>query len=60
LTKVFCKEESEMNESDQLIEEPRLFDRLCSTLYLSIGFDQVKKNQGKPGIDGVSIADFET
>ena len=48
-----------MNESDRLIEEPRLFDSLCSTLYLSIGFDQVKKNQGKPGIDGVSIADFE-
>lgn len=49
-----------MNESDRLIEEPRLFDQLCSTLYLSIGFEQVKKNKGKPGIDGVSIADFET
>ena len=49
-----------MNENDLLIEEPRLFDRLCSTLYLSSGFDQVKKNKGKPGIDGVSIADFET
>jgi len=49
-----------MNESDQLIEEPRLFDQLCSTWYLSIGFELVKKNKGKPGIDGVSIADFET
>ncbi len=49
-----------MNESDQLIEEPSLFDRLCSTLYLGVGFEQVKKNKGKPGIDGVSIADFET
>ncbi|MEN8133178.1 MAG: group II intron reverse transcriptase/maturase, partial [Pseudomonadota bacterium] len=49
-----------MNESDRLIEEPTLFDSLCSTLYLSIGFEQVKKNRGKPGIDGVSIADFET
>ena len=48
-----------MNESDPLIEEPRLFDSLCSTLYLSIGFDQVKRNKGKPGIDGVSITDFE-
>ena len=48
-----------MNESDQLIEEPRLFDQLCSTFYLSVGFELVKKNKGKPGIDGVSIADFE-
>jgi len=48
-----------MNESDLLKEEPRLFEQLFSTLYLSIGFEQVKKNKGKPGIDGVSIADFE-
>jgi RNA-directed DNA polymerase len=48
-----------MNESDQLIEEPRLFDQLCSTLYLNVGFEQVKKNKGKPGIDGITIADFE-
>jgi group II intron reverse transcriptase/maturase len=48
-----------MNESDLLIEEPRLFDPLCSTLYLSVAFKQVKKNKGKPGIDGLTIADFE-
>jgi len=48
-----------MNESDLLIEEPRLFDQLCSTLYLGVAFKQVKKNKGKPGIDGVTIADFE-
>jgi len=43
----------------QLIEEPRLFKNLCSTFYLGIGFILVKRNRGKPGIDGVSIADFE-
>jgi group II intron reverse transcriptase/maturase len=43
----------------QLIEEPRLFENLCSTLYLGIGFILVKRNRGKPGIDGVCIADFE-
>lgn len=48
-----------MNESDRCIEEPRLFDQLCSTLYLRVGFEQVKKNKGKPGIDGKSIEDFE-
>jgi group II intron reverse transcriptase/maturase len=53
------RKESEMNEHDRLIEKPSLFDRLCSTVYLSDGFEQVKKNKGSPGIDGVTIADFE-
>jgi RNA-directed DNA polymerase len=48
-----------MSELDRWIEEPRLFEQLCSTLYLSIGYEQVKKNKGSPGIDGVTIADFE-
>ena len=48
-----------MNEHDRLIEKPSLFDHLSSTLYLSDGFEQVKKNKGSPGIDGVTIADFE-
>ena len=43
----------------QLIEEPRLFENLCSTFYLGIGFILVKRNRGKLGIDGVRIADFE-
>jgi retron-type reverse transcriptase len=54
-----CKRKSKMNQSDLFEEEPRLFENLCSTLYLSVGFEQVKKNKGKPGIDGVSITDFE-
>ena len=43
----------------QSIEEPRLFDHLCSTLYLGVGFELVKRNRGAAGIDGVSIQDFE-
>ena len=43
----------------QLIEEPRLFENLCSTFYLGVGFELVRRNQGAPGIDGVSIQDFE-
>ena len=54
------EKKSEMNENDLLKEEPSLFDQLCSTLYLGVAFKQVKKNKGKPGIDGVTIADFET
>jgi group II intron reverse transcriptase/maturase len=41
------------------IEEPRLFESLCSTLYLGVGFELVKRNRGTAGIDGVSIQDFE-
>jgi group II intron reverse transcriptase/maturase len=43
----------------QLIEEPRLFENLCATLYLGVGFELVRRNRGAPGIDGVSIQDFE-
>lgn len=51
--------ESEMNRHDLDIEEPRLFEELCSMTYLSVAFTFVKRNKGKPGIDGVSIQDFE-
>ena len=50
---------SKVNDMSLLIEEPRLFDNLCSTLYLGVGFELVKKNKGAAGIDGVSITDFE-
>jgi len=54
-----CCNVSKVNDMSLLIEEPRLFDNLCSTLYLGVGFELVKKNKGAAGIDGVSIIDFE-
>ena len=48
-----------MNDMSQHIENKRLFEDLCYASYLRIGFEQVKENKGKPGIDGVSIQDFE-
>jgi RNA-directed DNA polymerase len=48
-----------MNDMSPLIEEERLFEDLCFASYLRIGFEQVKENKGKPGIDGVNIQDFE-
>lgn len=54
-----CCNKSEVNAMSLLSEEPRLFDNLCSMLYLSVGFESVKKNKGAPGIDGVGIEDFE-
>ena len=48
-----------MNEIDLLFKNESLFDILRSSESLITGFKQVKKNRGKPGIDGVSIEDFE-
>jgi len=48
-----------MNDMSPLNEEERLFEDLCYASYLRIGFEQVKENKGKAGIDGVSVQDFE-
>jgi len=52
--------ESEMRRRDLFIEEPRLFEALCSIERLEAGFRRVKKNKGSPGVDGITIADFES
>jgi RNA-directed DNA polymerase len=51
--------ESEANGMSQLIEEPRLFENLCSTVYLGVGVEWVKRNKGSVGIDGVGIQALE-
>lgn len=40
-------------------EIPSLFELLCTTTTLSKAFKEVKKNKGAPGIDGVTVEDFE-
>ena len=54
-----CKEMSEMSGRDLLTDERRLFEDLCAGAYLAAGFRNVRKNKGAPGIDGVTIAEFE-
>lgn len=49
-----------MNERDLLTDESRLFEDLCTTAWLDAGFRRVKKNKGSPGVDGVSVEQFET
>ena len=44
----------------QLIDEARLFETLCSVQTLRWGFEHVKRNDGAPGIDGVTLAAFAT
>ena len=49
-----------MSERDLLTDECRLFEDLCARDYLAAGFRSVRKNKGAPGIDGVTIAEFES
>ena len=42
-----------------LIDDKRLFDDLCHAQALQQGFRAVRRNKGAPGIDGVTVADFE-
>ena len=48
-----------MSGRDLLTDERRLFEDLCAGAYLAAGFRNVRKNKGAPGIDGVTIAEFE-
>jgi len=43
-----------------LTDERRLFEELCTAHWLKAGLRCVRKNKGAPGIDGVSIEEFET
>ncbi len=49
-----------MNERDLSSDERRLFEDLCAIEWLRAGFPRVKKNKGSPGVDGVTIAEFES
>jgi RNA-directed DNA polymerase len=49
-----------MRQIDLFLEEPSLFEALCEVERLKAGFRRVKKNQGSPGVDGITIAEFET
>lgn len=41
------------------IDDKRLFDDLCHAEALRQGFKSVRRNKGAPGIDGVTVVDFE-
>ena len=49
-----------MRQRDLFIEGPSLFEVLCTIERLEAGFRRVKKNKGSPGVDGVTIDEFET
>jgi len=52
---------SEMEQMSLFAEEKsRLFEKLCTIEFLKEGFKAVKKNGGSPGIDGVTVKEFES
>lgn len=47
-------------ESNRTINTGSLFPQLCDIEKLRLGFKAVKKNRGSPGIDGVTVDEFES
>jgi len=45
---------------DLFHKEENLFERLCEPPLLKAGFAEVKRNKGAPGVDKVTICDFES
>ena len=54
------KMKSKMRQLNLFVDERSLFKKLCDLSSLESGFKAVKKNAGSPGVDGVTIQDFES
>lgn len=53
------KERSKARQLNLFIDERSLFEKLCDLHNLETGFKAVKKNGGAPGVDGVTVTDYE-
>ncbi len=51
---------SKMRQLSLFTDERSLFKKLCDQGNLLTGFEVVKRNDGAPGIDGVTVAEFES
>ena len=49
----------EMRQRELFVDERSLFEKLCDQSNLLAGFKAVKKNGGSPGVDGVTIEEFD-
>ena len=54
------KTKGKMRQRSLFIDERSLFEKLYDQSNLEAGFKAVKKNRGAPGIDGVTIKEFES
>ena len=52
------KVKDQMRQRSLAIDERSLFEKLCDHVNLIAGFKAVKKNDGSPGVDGVTVDDF--
>jgi len=48
-----------MREQSLFVDERSLFEKLCDLANLGTGFEHVRRNGGSPGIDGVTIKQFQ-
>jgi len=58
-----CKTKSKVSMKEQQLEFeliPNTFEKICDLSNLQKSFKLVKKNKGAPGIDGISIREYET
>jgi RNA-directed DNA polymerase len=53
-------ERSEMSEINLFNYQQKLFERICSIEELELAFKAVKRNGGAPGVDGVTVEEFES
>jgi group II intron reverse transcriptase/maturase len=51
--------EGEMSQIDLFNYQQSLFERICSLDELKLAFELVKRNGGAPGVDGVTVKEFE-
>jgi group II intron reverse transcriptase/maturase len=54
------KMKSKMRQGSLFVDERSLFEKLCDQGNLLTGFEAVKRNSGAPGIDGITVEEFET
>jgi len=52
-------ERSKVRQLNLFVDERSLFDKLCDLHNLQAGFKAVKKNGGAPGVDGVTVGEYE-
>lgn len=54
------KMKSKTRQLNLFVDERSLFVKLCDLHNLQVGFKAVKKNGGAPGIDGVTVKEYES
>jgi group II intron reverse transcriptase/maturase len=59
ITKENDAQEGNMEQRELFDQTENLFERLCTLETLTLGFKAVKANDGSPGIDRVTIKEFE-